>query len=204
MKVVEEGRRQTDVIELLPASMKVADMMADNPGNWLLECHVANHMAEGMFAQFTVFRKDTKTPAEPAFFGLRQSRASLEIRQARLTGAGPASSELRIEGRVTVPQAFSVFVIPVGMKIGEKAVQFKPDRSGRATNGLDTFWVKNASQYGVVYGGYLEFEAHLRDSKWLPEIKKLGEGVAGKSVSITLQINKAEHKAMAEVTLGGP
>lgn len=48
MKVLEEGRRQTDVIELLPASMKVADMLADNPGNWLLECHVANHMAEGM------------------------------------------------------------------------------------------------------------------------------------------------------------
>src|SRR5262249_47313161 len=43
-RVLEEGRRRTDTIELLPASMKVADMVADNPGSWLLHCHVADHM----------------------------------------------------------------------------------------------------------------------------------------------------------------
>ncbi|MCI0744030.1 MAG: multicopper oxidase domain-containing protein [Verrucomicrobia subdivision 3 bacterium] len=199
MKVLEEGRRQTDVIELLPASMKVADMLADNPGNWLLECHVANHMAEGMFAQFTVLPKGLKAPAEPPFFGTRQSRASLEIQRLSVTRAEPAGFELQMEGRVTVSQAFSAFIIPVSVKLGDRVVQFKPDRSGRATNGMDSFWVKNASQYGVVYGGHMEFETRLRDPKWISELKKPGNDVQAKSLTIIMQVGNAEHKAMAEV-----
>ncbi len=51
--VLHEGRR-TDVIELLPASMKVADMRADNPGIWLFHCHVNDHMRAGMCARYEV------------------------------------------------------------------------------------------------------------------------------------------------------
>ena len=51
--VLCQGRR-TDVVELLPASMKVADMIADNPGIWMYHCHVNDHMAEGMSARFQV------------------------------------------------------------------------------------------------------------------------------------------------------
>lgn len=203
MRVLEEGRRQTDVIELLPASMKVADMLADNPGNWLLECHVANHMAEGMFAQFTVFPKGAHPPAEPAFFGLRQARASLEIRQA-LTSAEAAGFQLRLQGRVTVSQAFSAFIIPVSLQIGEKTLAFKPDRAGKATNGVDSFQVNNASQYGVVYGGNLEFETNLRDPAWLGELRKFGTGPAPLSVPVVMRIGKAEHKTTAEVTFPAP
>lgn len=72
-RVVEEGRRRTDTVELLPASMKVADMMADNPGPWLFHCHVTEHMANGMFARFTVFSTNgpgvSRAP-EKAFLGL--------------------------------------------------------------------------------------------------------------------------------------
>src|SRR4029077_3222537 len=57
LRVVEEGRRRTDVVELLHASMKVADMIADNPGSWLFHCHVSDHMTEGMFARVTVHPK---------------------------------------------------------------------------------------------------------------------------------------------------
>jgi hypothetical protein len=73
LRVVEEGRRRTDTVELLPGSMKVADMVADNPGRWLFHCHVAEHMANGMFARVTVFPKDAPAAsADPqaAFFGL--------------------------------------------------------------------------------------------------------------------------------------
>jgi uncharacterized cupredoxin-like copper-binding protein len=73
MRVVEDGRHRTDVVELLPASMKIADMVADNPGSWLFHCHVEEHMAGGMFARLTVYPKDqagaSRAP-EKAFFGL--------------------------------------------------------------------------------------------------------------------------------------
>jgi FtsP/CotA-like multicopper oxidase with cupredoxin domain len=52
--VVLEGRTYADVIELAPATAKVADMVADNPGTWLLHCHVADHMMAGMYGTYTV------------------------------------------------------------------------------------------------------------------------------------------------------
>ena len=49
-----EGRTYTDVVDLVPATMKVGDMIADNPGVWLLHCHVADHMMAGMYTTFTI------------------------------------------------------------------------------------------------------------------------------------------------------
>lgn len=53
-KILLEGKTYTDVVELLPASMKVGDMMADNPGVWLLHCHVADHVIAGMYTEYTI------------------------------------------------------------------------------------------------------------------------------------------------------
>jgi hephaestin len=70
LRVLEEGVRRTDTVELLPASMKIADMVADNPGDWLFHCHVAEHMANGMFALVTVYPKTGASQAPgPAFLG---------------------------------------------------------------------------------------------------------------------------------------
>lgn len=44
---LQVGRR-TDVIELLPATMVTAEMDANNPGEWLFHCHVADHINAGM------------------------------------------------------------------------------------------------------------------------------------------------------------
>jgi FtsP/CotA-like multicopper oxidase with cupredoxin domain len=51
--VLLNGMR-TDVVELLPASMKVADMVPDNAGIWLYHCHVNDHIKAGMLARFRV------------------------------------------------------------------------------------------------------------------------------------------------------
>jgi FtsP/CotA-like multicopper oxidase with cupredoxin domain len=45
---------RTDIVELLPASMKTLDMVPDNPGVWLYHCHVNDHIDAGMLALFTV------------------------------------------------------------------------------------------------------------------------------------------------------
>ncbi len=51
--VLHNGHR-TDSIELLPASMQVADMVPDDPGVWLYHCHVEDHMMGGMTAVYEV------------------------------------------------------------------------------------------------------------------------------------------------------
>jgi FtsP/CotA-like multicopper oxidase with cupredoxin domain len=53
-KTVAYQSRRTDVIELLPGSMAVADMSADNPGTWLTHCHVADHIYGGMLTTFII------------------------------------------------------------------------------------------------------------------------------------------------------
>jgi hypothetical protein len=73
-KVLFEGRTYTDVIELLPASMHVGDMVADNPGTWLLHCHVSNHMTAGMFGTFTI-APTVLTAAAPRFAPLVSASA---------------------------------------------------------------------------------------------------------------------------------
>ena len=50
---IMEGHR-ADVIEIMPASMKVVDMTPDNPGVWMYHCHVNDHIAAGMMATYTV------------------------------------------------------------------------------------------------------------------------------------------------------
>jgi len=54
-ETVFEAGRNTDVIELLPGSMRTVDMVADNPGTWMLHCHVEDHMEGGMMAVYTIY-----------------------------------------------------------------------------------------------------------------------------------------------------
>ena len=54
-ETVSDDQRNTDVIELLPGSMKTVDMVADNPGTWMFHCHVEDHMEAGMMAVYTIY-----------------------------------------------------------------------------------------------------------------------------------------------------
>jgi hypothetical protein len=67
-ETVTEGGRNTDVIELLPGSMRTVDMVADNPGTWMFHCHVEDHMEAGMMAVYTVYASPTR-PCPIAFTG---------------------------------------------------------------------------------------------------------------------------------------
>ena len=51
--VVVSGMRM-DVVNLLPASMLVADMVPDAAGTWLFHCHVNDHLTAGMIARYRV------------------------------------------------------------------------------------------------------------------------------------------------------
>jgi hypothetical protein len=46
--------KMTDVVPLLPAEMHTVDMLAENPGMWMLHCHVEGHLAIGMYTHYMV------------------------------------------------------------------------------------------------------------------------------------------------------
>jgi FtsP/CotA-like multicopper oxidase with cupredoxin domain len=52
--VVTINSMRTDVAALLPMGMLVADMVPDNPGQWLFHCHVADHLRMGMSSTYQV------------------------------------------------------------------------------------------------------------------------------------------------------
>jgi FtsP/CotA-like multicopper oxidase with cupredoxin domain len=52
--VVMMNHMRTDVAFIAAMGMAVADMVPDNPGKWLLHCHVGNHMRVGMSAFYIV------------------------------------------------------------------------------------------------------------------------------------------------------
>jgi FtsP/CotA-like multicopper oxidase with cupredoxin domain len=196
LRVIEDGRRRTDVVELFPASAKIADMRADNPGTWLMHCHVAEHMQEGMFARVIVHPKSAPKSGG-GFFGVGASQRSLQITraEAKVFPAGD-KFELKLEGAVTVFDAFSVFMTPVTFRIGEKNFTFTLGRKGEATNADGSFQVKNASEFGVIYGGVMEFEATLAGE----EAKKLGLDSAA-TLPITMHVRSAQHSAEVHLAI---
>jgi hypothetical protein len=213
LRVVEDGRRRTDAVELLPASMKVGDMTADNPGSWLFHCHVADHMMEGMFARVVVHPKSRAragmTPEE-RFFGLRGSEQSMRLKRASalvdLAAGAVMPCELRISGSVAVFEAFSVFTQPFQVRLGAAAVTFRPDRQGGAVVDKSSLRVMNADALGVVYGGMMEFEAVVAGPAWLAELQKLGVSAAqpvpaSLQVPLELQVGQARHRLRAEFSV---
>jgi len=51
--VLDDGKR-TDVLVLASAQMKTVEMVPDDPGIWLLHCHLSDHMEGGMVARYEV------------------------------------------------------------------------------------------------------------------------------------------------------
>jgi len=51
------GGHRVDVVNLLPASTAVADMVPDDPGVWMFHCHVNDHISAGMTGRYEVLAK---------------------------------------------------------------------------------------------------------------------------------------------------
>jgi hypothetical protein len=45
---------RTDMLMLTPMMSAIADMIPDDPGIWLLHCHMPGHYGAGMYTRFTV------------------------------------------------------------------------------------------------------------------------------------------------------
>ena len=84
---------RTDMVELLPGSMKVLDMTPDNPGTWLFHCHVNDHILAGMLATFTV---DPQSGAPSASAGGWGSPAAAAV---NTTGDALYSFYCKLTGR---------------------------------------------------------------------------------------------------------
>eukprot|EP00079_Xenopus_tropicalis_P012612 XP_002939767.2 PREDICTED: hephaestin-like protein 1 [Xenopus tropicalis] len=56
----KDKEHRADVFDLFPGTFQTIELVADNPGTWLLHCHVSDHIHAGMETVFTV-KKSGKT-----------------------------------------------------------------------------------------------------------------------------------------------
>ena len=63
--VVVSDMMRTDVGQLLPMGMQVADMVPDNAGTWLFHCHVSSHLRMGMTSLYRVLPGPVASDARP-------------------------------------------------------------------------------------------------------------------------------------------
>jgi hypothetical protein len=215
-RVTEDNRRRTDVVELLPAAMKVADMQASNPGSWLLHCHVADHMENGMFAKFVVH--PTGSPGasrdpSAAFLGAHDAVQTLHFQSADLTLAPdhPETCELDLSGQVTVPDPYPMAGKPFIVQIGARKIEFRPDASGIFAGPEGILLVKNAATYGnaPVKGALLAFDLTLKGPALHAELEKAhllekGSLAPHATLPIELYVGPAHHSGSATLKIAAP
>jgi hypothetical protein len=211
---VEESGETKDVVELLPASMKVADMTADNPGSWLFHCHVSEHMMEGMFARVTVDggpHSSRRAPG-PAFLGLPPAEESLRIFRAEgSVDFAPDSAhpcEVRIEGEARVPEPYQAQKDSVRVMLARESSVFKPGSSGTDQRGGESFLAENMSrnsrEHGIVHGGWVKFSivlsgAALRDKFVTAGLKPEPTIAQTITLPFSMEVGGTDHNAVLQI-----
>jgi manganese oxidase len=90
------GGHTSDVRMLMPAMTDTVDMVAGNPGTWMFQCHVSDHMDEGMMTYYTVLPKQRACPVEYTG-GNIEPDGTLDVSIANRASAGIRSSTSRVE-----------------------------------------------------------------------------------------------------------
>jgi FtsP/CotA-like multicopper oxidase with cupredoxin domain len=200
-RVQTAGRQVVDVISMLPGETKVADQLADNPGTWMLHCHVSDHMMEGMFANFVVRPADAPAPPEP-FLGMPAAKESLRWTNADLAldldpqATTPATVKLR--GEVAIYRGFFTIRNPPAIRIGTQRVALTSLSPNEAT-AAGTHWkTSSANAEGVVLAESLEFELTLDGTAWRDALTAAGLGsgtAANATIPIDLELGGVTHTA---------
>lgn len=167
-----------DVVELMPGTMKSADMLADNPGDWMIHCHVGDHMMEGMYGNYTVLPKGGSARGEP-FFGLPPEVKSVKWLSAE-GDLDPSRFRFTAVCRVTAYANLPLWNTHLGIALGKLKAESRLDKSGSGGDNGVKFKVLNGDAAGIVQTGDLEVEVSLSGAKWAglvrPQLEKKDSG----------------------------
>lgn len=157
-RISARGRR-TDVVELLPGSMEVADFIADNVGSWLFHCHVADHMMEGMYAPFVVHSADHPLAySADRFYPGSSSPPSLRLNSASASLQSNNLVQLSISGSVQVLNPLRASDQSIELAVGQNHYCFDLNEAGRVRLPNASFrW--SFRPIGGTFGVFMDFDA---------------------------------------------
>jgi FtsP/CotA-like multicopper oxidase with cupredoxin domain len=180
-RVIDDTHRRTDVVELLPGSVRVADMLADNPGSWLFHCHVADHMMEGMYAQFRVRPKtfaDSEVSLEEPFFSLSPVPESLRVKSLQIetdfSPNAPEPATFKLAGQMSLANLPHFDGARIEMEFGGKLVSLQLDANGRGESKEAKLALQLLRAGDGQPGVTVHCEVSLFGAGWLPVFTKIG------------------------------
>lgn len=197
-RVREEGRRVVDVVSLLPGETKVADLVADNPGTWLLHCHVSDHMMEGMFANFVVRAKDAETPSDPFLGSLAVPSLRWTQAQIKTGSSADAKRQAELHGVMSIYSGFVPARNPIKVHIGSRVVPLTFQDKANASGVGVRYEVVGIHDSGVILGETLQFKLSLEGNSWSEVLESVGlKRNESNQVKIPLEIelNEVRHSS---------
>jgi hypothetical protein len=200
-RVREDGRQTVDVISLLPGQTKVADQIADNPGTWLLHCHVSDHMMGGMFANFIVKPKTEPAPPQP-FLGVPEATVSLRWTKAEaeldFTPETTAPARVALEGTISIYRGFFPRRNPLSVSVGGRSVPLAFTDASHASGDGTQATVLGANEQGVLLDETMSFELTLEGAAWRDQFAAAGlrAGTSGATeIPVELDVAGTRHAA---------
>ncbi|MGC4017347.1 MAG: multicopper oxidase domain-containing protein [Luteolibacter sp.] len=183
----------TDVVELMPGTMKLADMVADNPGDWMIHCHVGEHMMEGMYGHYKVLKKDSPALTASPFFGLLPSQESVRWTSAEGSFEGGRFS-LKARATITAYANLPVWTTTLGLTAGKQKASIRLDRSGNGTDHDAKFRVLNVDPSGIVQTEDLQIEVSLEGTDWQNEVRNQLDAEPAKPLQLELSVDDTLHR----------
>jgi hypothetical protein len=98
---------------------------------------------------------------------------------------------LHLTGAVTAYDGYAIFNQPFTVRLGSATATFRPNAAGQATAADapgSTLRIVNATEFGVINGGVLEFEVRLVGAAWTT-----AGGSPAASTELRLLVGRAHH-----------
>lgn len=102
----DKGHRG-DVFDLFPGTFQTVELVAENPGTWLLHCHVADHIHAGMETTYTINKSELEAPSGG---GLTTAAYGTTTAQNRTTTKDPDSQGDNVFGKALNPGEASLML----------------------------------------------------------------------------------------------
>ncbi len=201
-RLKDAAGHMTDVIELMPGTMKSADMLADNPGDWMIHCHVGDHMMEGMYGNFTVLPKEGRAPGGEPFFGLSPAFKSVDWREVE-GDLDPAKFSFKAKCVITAYAGLPLWNTHLGVTVGKLKAKTRLDKSGAGANGGVKFKILNGDPSGVVRSDRLEVELSFSGPEWAAVIDAQLKARESGTVHLDVLIDDTVHASTIPLKISG-
>lgn len=100
---------RVDVIELLPATFRTAEAIVDNPGIWILHCHVVDHQIAGMGVFYRI--TNPNDPPSLNLAGFQTSKIDMSAPPALRPGRAEAATAAAVNKSSSVSLALLLLIV---------------------------------------------------------------------------------------------